>query len=78
MSCTTLNHPTNGTISCSSENNQDAVYEVTCSFICDSGYQLTNGSSQSRTCLGDGMWNGTEATCERGERLGSYFTNNES
>ena len=68
VSCTTLNHPDYGAISCSSGSNQDAVYEVTCSFTCDSGYQLTSGSSQSRTCLSDGMWNGTEAACKRGER----------
>ncbi|XP_065896437.1 sushi, von Willebrand factor type A, EGF and pentraxin domain-containing protein 1-like [Dysidea avara] len=64
VSCPTLNHPANGTISCSSGSNQDAVYEVTCNFTCDTGYQLTSGS-HSRTCLSDGRWNGTEATCGR-------------
>ncbi|XP_065896438.1 P-selectin-like [Dysidea avara] len=64
VSCPTLNHPANGTISCSSGSYQDAVYEVTCNFTCDTGYQLTSGS-HSRTCLSDGRWNGTEATCGR-------------
>ena len=67
VSCPTLNRPTNGAISCSSGSNQDAVYAVTCSFTCDRGYQLTSGSSQRRTCLSNGVWNGTEATCETGE-----------
>ena len=74
VSCPTLNHPDDGAISCSSGSNQDAVYEVTCSFTCDSGYELTSGSSQSRTCLSDGMWNGTEASCERGECLNNGLT----
>ena len=65
VSCPTLNHPANGTISCSSGSNQDVVYEVTCNFTCDTGYQLTSGS-HSRTCLSDGRWNGSEATCGRG------------
>ena len=65
MSCPTLNHPTNGTISCSSGSNKDVVYEVTCNFTCDTGYELSSGS-ESRACLSDGRWNGSEATCGRG------------
>ena len=64
-SCPSLNHPSNGVISCLIRINQDAMNEITCNYACDMGYQLTNGS-QSRTCLTDGMWNGAEGTCQRG------------
>ena len=41
------------------------VYEGdTCSFTCNSGYELTG--SDTRTCQSDGSWNGTEAVCKRG------------
>ena len=63
--CLTLNHPANGTIFCSSGSNEDVVYEVTCNFTCDTGYELSS-DSESRTCLSNGRWNGSEATCERG------------
>jgi len=42
------------------------VYEDICNFTCDTGYQLTNDSSQTKTCLSGGMWSGTEAKCVRG------------
>ena len=36
----------------------------TCSFTCNTGYQLTG--SDTRTCQSDGSWNGTETMCSRG------------
>jgi len=47
----------------------DAVpsYEDTCSFICNTGYELTG--SDNRTCQSDGSWSGTETVCARGVLL---------
>ena len=39
-------------------------YEDTCSFTCNTGYELTG--SDIRTCQSDGSWNGTETSCSRG------------
>ena len=37
----------------------------TCSFTCNTGYELTG--SDTRTCQSNGNWNGTDdATCRRG------------
>jgi len=59
VSCTPLVGPDNGAITCTG-----SVYEDTCSFTCDDGYELTG--SDTRTCQNDGNWNGTEAGCEQG------------
>ena len=39
-------------------------YEDTCTATCDTGYMLTG---DERTCQSDGMFNGTEAMCNRGK-----------
>ena len=57
--CPSLSEPNNGMINCSG-----ASYEDTCSFTCNTGYELTG--SDTRTCQNDGSWNGTISTCERG------------
>ena len=36
----------------------------TCSFTCNTGYELTG--SDTRTCQSDGYWSGNNATCTRG------------
>ena len=38
-------------------------YEDTCSFTCDTGYELTG--SENRTCQSDGSWSGIIAMCKR-------------
>ena len=40
-------------------------YKDTCSFTCNTGYELTG--SNTRTCQNDGSWSGTDAACSRGE-----------
>ena len=53
----------NGTISCSSEN-QGPIYNDTCSFECNDGYEIRG--SEIRTCQSSGTWNGGMTTCEEG------------
>ena len=62
--CPSLSEPINGMISCSLGNDGDATYEDTCSFTCNTGYELTG--SDSRTCQSDGNWNGTDSGCTTG------------
>ena len=69
MSCPTLDHPRNGVVSCSSGDSHESVFEVTCSFTCNPGYEMNSGS-EHLTCLGNGTWNGIEPTC----RIGQLFT----
>ena len=40
----------------------DNTYEDTCSFTCDTGYELTG--SDTRTCQSDGSWSGTRVSCD--------------
>ena len=42
-------------------------YEDTCSFTCNTGYELTG--SDTRTCQSDGSWNGSDDICGRGNDL---------
>ena len=63
--CPGLTDPNNGTITCSPGDNGVPSYEDTCSFTCNTGYELTG--SDTRTCQSDGSWSGTEAMCRRGE-----------
>ena len=37
----------------------------TCSFTCNTGYELTG--SDTRTCQSNGSWNGTDDVCRRGK-----------
>ena len=39
----------------------------TCSFTCNTGYELTD--SDTRTCQSDGSWSGSDATCRRGNYI---------
>ena len=64
VSCSMLTDPNNGTISCSLGDDGVPLYEDTCSFTCNTGYELTG--SDTRTCQSDGNWSGTGATCTNG------------
>ena len=59
VSCGILDGPDNGAINCTG-----SVYEDTCSFTCDYGYELTG--SDTRTCQSNGSWSGDETVCEPG------------
>jgi len=62
--CPSLTDPDNGMINCSLSDDGVSSYEDTCSFACNTGYELTG--NDTRTCQSDGSWNGTEAMCRRG------------
>ena len=51
----------NGTINCSL--GDDGV-PSSCSFTCNTGYELTG--SYTRTCQSDGSWSGSDTMCTRG------------
>ena len=61
VQCPELTDPMNGIMSCSMVNSRMFSYEDTCSFTCDTGYELT-GSSE-RTCHSDGNWSGSPVSC---------------
>ena len=51
-------------INCSLGDDGVPSYEDTCSFTCNTGYELTG--SDTRTCQSDESWNGTDGICRRG------------
>ena len=61
-------NPMNGMIDCPLGDDGVLSYEDTCTATCDTGYMLTGDAM--RTCQSDGMFNGTEATCNRGKLCG--------
>ena len=63
-SCSPLNDPNNGVINCYLGDDGVPSFEGICSFTCNTGYELTG--SDTRTCMKDGSWSGTDAVCERG------------
>ena len=64
VQCSSLAGPNNGMISCSLGDDGVSSYEDTCSFTCNTGYELTG--SDTRTCQSDGNWSDNEAMCTRG------------
>ena len=65
VSCPSLTDPSNGMISYSLGDDGDASYEDTCSYTCNTGYELTG--SNTRSCQSDGTWSGSDPTCGRGD-----------
>ena len=61
VSCLPLINANNGVINCSLGDDGVPSYEDTCSFTCNTGYELT-GSSE-RTCQSDGSWSGSPVSC---------------
>ena len=53
---------------------EDYHYEDTCSFTCNTGYEIT-GSSE-RTCQSDGNWSGSPVSCIIMECLSSSLLMN--
>ena len=62
--CSTLTDPNNRMISCSLGDDGVPSYEDTCSFTCNTGYELTG--SDTRTCQSNGSWSGSDDVCRRG------------
>jgi len=54
----------NGVINCSMGDDGVYYYKDTCSFTCNTGYELTG--SDNRTCLSNGSWDGTNNVCKQG------------
>ena len=67
VSCPPLTDPSNGVISCLLGDDGVYSYEDTCSYTCNTGYELTG--SDTRSCQSDGSWNGSDDVCQRGEEL---------
>ena len=51
-------------MNCSLGDDRVTSYEDTCSFTCNTDYELTG--SDTRTCQSDGSWSGSETVCTRG------------
>ena len=64
MPCSSLTDPSNGMINCSLGDDGVSSYEDTCSFTCNTGYELAG--SDTRTCQSDGSWSGNTAICRIG------------
>ena len=64
VSCLSLTDPNNGMINCSLGDDGVPSYEDTCSFTCNTGYELTG--SDTRICQSDGSWSGSDVICRRG------------
>ena len=62
--CPSLTDPNNGMITCSLGDDGVPSYEDTCSFTCNTGYELTG--SDTRTCQSNGSWSGSDDVCRRG------------
>ena len=52
-------------ITCSLGDDGVPSYEDTCSFTCNTGYELTGSSS--RMCQSDENWSSNDTLCTRGE-----------
>ena len=53
-------------VTCSLGDDGVPSYEDTCSFTCNTGYELTG--SNTRTCQSNGRWSGSETMCRRGKK----------
>ena len=67
VSCSLLTNPNNGMINCSLGDDGVHSYEDTCSFTCNTGYELTD--STQRICQSNGSWSGTDVMCSRGRKV---------
>ena len=63
--CNILSTPANGEIMSCSSGRIGVGYEGdSCSFTCNTGYELTG--NDTRTCQSDGSWSGSDGLCIRG------------
>ena len=64
VQCLSLTDPNNGMIICSLGDDGVPSYKDTCSFTCNTGYELT--VNDTRTCQSDGSWSGSDPMCRQG------------
>jgi len=64
VACPSLTDPDNGSMTCSLGDDEVPTYGDTCSFTCNTGYELTG--SDNRTCQSKGRWNGSKPICING------------
>ena len=65
VSCTSLDS-VNGVINCSLGDDGALSYQDTCSFTCNTGFELIG--NDTRTCQSDGSWSGSDDVCRRGDK----------
>ena len=58
MDCGTLPNPSNGSVS----HTAGTTFGQTATYSCNTGYTLVG--NDTRTCQADGMWSGSEPTCQ--------------
>jgi len=68
--CDILSTPSNGRMLCSSGRVGVGYEGDTCSFTCNTGYELP--VSGNRTCRSNGSWSGSDTVCRKGK---SYTVN---
>ena len=71
--CDNLSTPSNGGMSCSSGRGGVGYEGDTCSFTCNTGYELTG--SDNRTCQSNGSWSGKAITCQKSKKLHDCVAN---
>ena len=64
VQCSPLTDSNNGMISCSLGDDGVPSYEDTCTFTCNTDYELTGNAT--RICQSDGSWSGSDDICRRG------------
>ena len=70
--CDDLSAPANGSIISCSSGRVGVGYEGdTCSFICNTGYELTG--NETWTCQSNGRWNDTNVMCRRGRYIIMHY-----
>ena len=58
-------------ISCTLGDDGVPSYEDTCTFTCNTGYELTG--NDTRTCQNNGSWSGSDVVCRRSELFLVYI-----
>ena len=71
VTCSSLTDPNNGMITCSLGDDGVHSYEDTCSFSCNTGYELTG--SDIRSCQSNGIWSGVNTYCTNGKKPSLIF-----
>ena len=64
VSCPDLPDLNNGMINCLLGDDGVLSYEDTCSYTCNTGYELTG--NDTRTCQSNGTWSGNDIMCTIG------------